>query len=227
MSQSPRAPAGAPGRSWSGTAAGGLWLGGRAARDLEWKGQGLSARSEWERYRLPVRQDEVSRIHEPRGERWKPIAARGWQGSAPSVRLVVTSENREVEMGSGAHVGDVGENFSPRDHGADRVAGPRPNVPVLSDHDSIWRFVADEDSAPERRVDDVADDHAIGGSHHGLNIRGDVHSGVEPDRSGRAASPQHGPVAVAPFAAESKAVWRPRRQGEREVVEGLGGHSNG
>src|SRR6266852_653880 len=226
MSQSRRAPAGAPGRLWSGKAEGGLWLCGRVARSLEWKGQGLAVQSEGERYGLPVRQDEIGRVHEPRREGRKPIAARGRKGSAPCVRLVVTLENREVEMGSGAHVGDVCEDFSPCYHRADFVAGPRPDVPVLGDHDPIRSFVADEDSAPEGRVDDVADAHAVSCSHHRLTVRGDVDSGVGPYRAGRAALPQDGPGAVAPLAAESKAVWCPRRQWELKIVDWLGRGSN-
>src|SRR5467141_1708585 len=155
---------------------------------------------------LEVSLDEGSRVDELVWKSREAVAARRRQGAVPRVRVVVTAEDREVEMRARAHVRDV---LTPGDDRADRVAGTRPDVTVLRDHDAVWGLMADEDPAAKRRVDDVADDHSVRRRHHRLNPGLDVDAGMQPDRARGAAAPENRAVAVTPFAAESQAVRLP------------------
>src|SRR5207245_9828110 len=83
---------------------------------------------------LEVSLDEGRRVHEVVGKSWEAVAARRRQGAVPRVRVVVTAEDREVEMGARAHVCDVREDLTPGDQRADHLAATRSDWPVLRDH---------------------------------------------------------------------------------------------
>src|SRR6266702_3372564 len=145
-------------------------------------------------------------------------------GTTGSSMLNVTAV--DVAIPASTSGGDVAEDLSSRDRGADLEAGSRPDMPVLGDDDPFGGLVADKDPAAKGRVDDVADDHPVGGGTHGLDGGLDVHAGVQPDRPAAGAPSQHRAVAVAPLAAEPEAVRLPRRQWELEVIGRGGRHDD-
>src|SRR6266850_2538898 len=133
------------------------------------------------------------------------------------MRLVVAAVDGEVEVGPLTHVGDVRERLPTSQCRADAKPRPKPDVPVLGDHDPLAGRVLDEHAAAEGRVDEVADDDAVAGGHHRLDAGLDVSAGVQPDGAGRAGA-QHRSVADAPLAAEGEAVRLPGGQRVLEEV---------